>query len=247
MEKNLYKGLFETEKSGWWDVSRRNLVLNRIRSLFNSREKPYILDYGCGTGGMLVELQKFAETFGCDKENIAVELCKKRGLTNIIKLEDQTVPYQDNFFNIIITLDVLEHIKDDIFTIKELKRVLKPKGFIIITVPAFMILWTTRDKRLHHFRRYSKKELLTKLINAGFEVRKCTYMHFFYFFPLLILYKVKFLISRNKKVSDIKTNYSRLPRPLNSLLIKILSFESFLLKYMNFPFGVSIFCIAQKP
>jgi SAM-dependent methyltransferase len=246
MDIDLYKELYETEKIGWWDTSRRNLIMNRIKLISNFKEKPYILDFGCGTGGMLEELQEFSVAYGCDKEDIAIEFCGKRGLTNIVKIRDKTIPFKDNYFDIVIALDVLEHIEDDFFNICELNRVLRHKGFLLITVPAFMLLWTTRDKRLHHFRRYNKKPLANKLKDAGFIIRKCTYMHFFYFIPLLIIYKLKYLINRKNKVSDIKTNYSKVPRLINSFLIKILNFESFLMKYINFPFGVSIFCIAQK-
>lgn len=246
MDIELYKELYETEKVGWWDTSRRNLIMSRIKLLSNSQAKPLILDFGCGTGGMLEELQKIAITFGCEKEDIAIELCRKRGLTNIVKIYDKTIPFENNSFDIVITLDVLEHIEDDFFAISELNRVLKEKGFLLITVPAFMLLWTTRDERLHHYRRYNKKLLVNKLKDTGFIIRKCTYMHFFYFIPLLIIYKLKYLIRRKNKVTDIKTNYSKLPKPINSFLIGILRFESFLMKYINFPFGVSILCLAQK-
>ena len=246
MDKDLYKPHYEAEKKGWWAVGRRNLITKNIKSIWKSSEQPVILDFGCGTGGMLDELKIIGVTYGCDTEDLAIEFCKQRGLENIKKLQGNRLPYNDNSFDIIVTMDVLEHIENDKNTINELNRILKNEGFIFVTVPAFMSLWTTRDVRLHHFRRYTKKELQNKIREAGFKIKKCSYMHLFYFLPLLILYKIKFIFKKKENTSDIKTDFSVVPSFINFLLIKALNLETFILKFINFPFGVSLFCIAKK-
>ena len=246
MEKDLYKQHYEAEKRGWWAVGRRNMIINFIHSLKGVPQTPDILDFGCGTGGMLDDLKKFASVYGCDTEDIAIELCKQRGLENITKLDGKTIPYENERFDVITAMDVLEHVEDDVFVMNELNRILKKGGYLMITVPAFMTLWTTRDERLHHFRRYKKKELVTRLKSADFEVVKCSYMHFFYFLPLLFVYKLKYFIKRKENVSDVKTDFSVVPKPINSTLIAALNTETFFLKFINFPFGVSLFCIARK-
>lgn len=246
MDKELYKKHYEAEKKVWWFIGRRYLIYKNIFRIWKSESKPTILDFGCGTGGMLDELKDVAETYGCDTEQLAVEFCQKRGLKNITKLENNNIPYENNYFDIITSMDVLEHIEDDKRAMSELKRILKSRGKLLITVPAFMFLWTTRDERLHHYRRYTKNELKIKLSSIGFNIKKCSYMHSFYFLPLLFIYKIKKLIKNNDASADIKTDFSFVPGPVNKLLTSLLYLEVFWLKYFTLPFGVSLFCIAEK-
>jgi SAM-dependent methyltransferase len=246
MDKELYNKHYEAERKVWWFIGRRYLISKNIFRIWKSGSKPKILDFGCGTGGMLDELKDVAETYGCDTEQLAVEFCQKRGLKNITKLENNNIPYENNFFDVITAMDVLEHIDDDKRAMSELKRILKSSGKLLITVPAFMFLWTTRDERLHHFRRYTKNELKSKLSSSGFKINKCSYMHSFYFLPLLLIYKIKKLFGKKDNAADIKTDFSYVPGPVNKILTGMLILEAFWLKYLNMPFGVSLFCIAEK-
>ena len=113
----------------------------------------------------------------------------------------------------------------------------------MITVPAYGFLWSEHDEALHHRRRYAASELRNKLTNAGFEVERITYYITFLFLPILF---VRFVQSISKKSVRAKTSHIILPGWLNSLLIAILGFERVLLRRMNFPFGVSIVCLARK-
>jgi SAM-dependent methyltransferase len=246
MDTELYPGLYEAENNGWWSVSRRKMVIKFLQRLSNMPDMPLILDFGCGTGKMLEDLKKIALVHGCDNNDAAIEFCKLRGLQNITKIRDASTPYPDNYFDVILAMDVIEHIENDLDVIKELKRILKPGGYLFITVPAFMTLWTSRDERLHHYRRYDKNELIKKLMAAGVDLKKCSYMHLFYFFPLLFFYKYISFFRSKESIPDIKTDYSILPKIINLIFIKILDIESYLLRYINFPFGVSLFSISQK-
>ena len=123
------------------------------------------------------------------------------------------------------------------------KNLLNENGKLIVFVPAFMSLWSLHDEVNMHFRRYTKKELVEKLDNAGFSIEKSSYWNFILFFPILIFRKVqKFRIKpENKSDGDLKSN-----RILNFLFYHLLNIENKLLKLINFPFGISVFCISSQ-
>lgn len=82
-------------------------------------------------------------------------------------------------FDYILMMDVIEHIEDDIEYLKLLnKRFMKEDTIILITVPAFMSLYSLHDKELKHFRRYNHKQLKKLITNCGLKEMKWTYFYF---------------------------------------------------------------------
>ena len=117
------------------------------------------------------------------------------------------------------------------------------RGYCIITVPAWPFLWSERDVRLKHKRRYTKQTLMTEVEASGFEVIKCSYFSVFYF-PLLAALTLSQKWSRS--APRIDTDIASVPSVINQFLIAILKLESFLLRWINYPIGVSLLCVAQK-
>ena len=151
------------------------------------------------------------------------------------------LPFKANSVGLIIAADILEHLDDDRNGIVESYRVLTKGGILIITVPAFNFLWGIQDVVTGHKRRYSKKEIKNKLRAAGFDVLKSSYFNFFLFFPILIGRRIiQFLGLKIRSENEV--NFPL----LNFMLKAVFSLEPILLKYFSFPFGVSIFCVAQK-
>jgi SAM-dependent methyltransferase len=145
-------------------------------------------------------------------------------------------------FDIIVASDCLEHLKDDKKAIKNWFELLNTGGILCVFVPAFESLWSKHDEVNMHFRRYTSEELKTKLIGEGLTILKSSYWNFFLFIPLCFFRKIDAFVSRNKKKEgQIIDN-----KMANFFLLKLLLFENWLLKYFDFPFGVSTFCVAKK-
>lgn len=140
----------------------------------------------------------------------------------------------------ILAADVIEHIKNDKKAIQLLYRSLKPKGKIIITVPAFQFLFSQKDKELRHFRRYNLKNL--KMILKNFKLIKISYFNFFLFLPLSILILI-FKFFNFNFIDDAEKTPNK---TINKLLYIIFSFEKYFINNFNFPFGLSIIFIGQK-
>lgn len=238
-----YAEMHRLETFYWWFVARRQLLESFIEEIAREFNRPTMLDVGCGTGINFSVLSKYGDTFSTDASEQALTFSRSRGIDGLVRSHIESLPFAASTFDVITALDVLEHIDNDLAALDELLRVTKEGGVLVITVPAYGFLWSEHDEALHHRRRYAASELRNKLTNAGFEVERITYYITFLFFPILFM---RFVQSVSKKSIHAKTSHVILPGWLNSLLIAILGFERFLLRWMNFPFGVSIVCLARK-
>jgi len=244
MEHNEYETMYALENDYWWFVARRRIVTAFVEDEVKAHGRGRIFDVGCGTGANLEALSRYGESFGIDISGEAIRLCRRRGLNDlsISRLED--IGCLSESFDLITALDVLEHVDDDLPAIRELYRICKQNGLLLVTVPAYGFLWSEHDEALHHRRRYSAYELRNKLTLAGFEIERCTYFITTLFLPILL---VRIFQGIFKSSTQPKTSHIQLPAWLNLIIVGLLAFEQQLVKYINFPFGVSILCTARKP
>lgn len=245
MEINKYEEMEKLEKFHWWFVYRQNILKICIKKYLSKLKRDAkILDIGCGTGGNLQLLnESFIDVMGVDNSDLAIRYCQDKNLKNILKAElPDLALVEDNSVDLILLLDVLEHIEDDNFTIAVLKSKLKKGGYLLMSVPAFSFLWTKHDEGFHHKRRYSLSEIVKKLKAQDFKIIKSSYMYFL-LFPAVVLMRLFKKISKNyAEKDDFELNNSF----LNSLIIKILSIETFLFQYFDYPFGSSVLILGEK-
>lgn len=243
MEANFEKKYHDVETNHWWFKSRRKYLIDLLK---NAPKDSKILDIGCSSGVFLKDLENIGfdsnNLFGIDISEKAILNSKKNGLTNTFVMDAQNITL-DERFDIIVASDCLEHLENDIKALNNWKNLLKSNGKLYVFVPAFMSLWSYHDEINMHFRRYTKNELRTKIENENFEIIKASYWNFFLFVPVYVFRKISSLFNKNKSgESDIQIGNLI----INKLLLKLIIFENKLLKYINFPFGVSTFCIAKK-
>lgn len=240
MQKYLYRDLYQLEESHWWHISKRALVSFFIKQNISGTDIK-ILDVGCGTGKNMEAFGKYGNCFGIDHSSDAIAFCKKRGIKKAFLGSAEKIPFTKHSFDLITALDVLEHV-DDLKSLKEIYRVLKTNGIIIITVPAFPWLWSKWDEVLHHKRRYTKESLKKILYVNNFKILKISYVYSFLILPAFLVRLVKTFLFKNYYPSDFKLSN----KPFNFILGNISKFESFFLSFLNLPFGTSLIAIAQK-
>ncbi len=242
MNIEMYRLFFNVEQKHWWFVARRDIVVDVIARHFRPGADAKILDIGCGAGLMLNALGHFGETFGMDNAEAAITLSREvfPGTVRFGELPDQ-VPYPQGSFNLITALDVIEHIDSDVESLKAMHALLVPGGMAVITVPAFMFLWTEFDEINEHKRRYSRAELETKLRQAGFTVEKLSYFNTL-LFPLALAVRALNRLFKRSGARDLE-----LPNPsVNAALTRIFRIEKPLLRYMSFPYGVSLMAVVRR-
>ena len=252
MEKCQYDELRSQQKVHWWFVGKKEIVMDFAETHAglheNAMKRLKILDVGCGMGLMIDELVKCGEVYGLDMEEEAVQYCNENLISqgyppNVFKgLLPDEVPFDRDFFDYIFALDVIEHVEDDATALKTLLSLLKPGGSLILTVPALMKLWSYNDELNHHFRRYEKDELVTKVTQAGFKITKCSFYDSYLYVPAYITRSVKNRLNIRK--SDVKetTNDSI----LNKILKRIFVSEKKRLRAGEFKKGVSLIMACKK-
>jgi ubiquinone/menaquinone biosynthesis C-methylase UbiE len=248
MELAEYRVMYDIETTYWWFVARRDLVREWLATDARERgEKPgdwTVFDIGCGTGANGLMLEEFGRVYGTDMSQEALALSRERGHSRLARCRIENLCFPENAFDAITALDMLEHVDDDLAGMKELFRVCKPGGTLLITVPAYGFLWSEHDEALHHRRRYTASELRNKLTVSGFEVERISYFISLLFFPV---FAMRFWQNFFKRSVRPKTDLVILPPLVNQMLVWLLAFERWMTRFINFPVGVSIICTARKP
>jgi len=250
MQQHTYAIMDEVEGSHWWFVGRRSILESFLKRIVGSlasldADKSVgaplrILDVGCGTGANIEMLSQFGEAEGVDVSDDALEFCRRKGL----KVQNglaETLPYDDESFELTTALDVIEHLDDDVAGLKEMHRVTKDGGYSLFFVPAFMWLWGVQDDISNHRIRYTRKQIVERIEQAGYKVERATYANWTFFTPILAG-RTLMKLTGIKPESENNINVSA----LNGIFGKLFSAERFWLKRFNFPIGVSIVIVAKK-
>ena len=242
MKEHTYPIMFRVEQSHWWYTGRRKILADFVEKICRqvTDRRPRILDVGCGTGANLLMLSQYGDAEGVDVSEDALAFCRERGLEKVRLGAAEDLPYEDGTFDLVTAFDVVEHIDDDLAGLREMRRVLRPGGRVLLFVPTFMFLWGLQDDVSNHRRRYRLPELQRVLEKAGFEIERTTYANITFFLPILAMRQLMRLTGV-KAESENNINVSA----LNGVLGSVFGAESWFLKRMNLPFGVSGLCVAR--
>lgn len=178
--------LFELEDKSWWFQYRSKIILSMMDRYFSKNN--FSLDIGGGNGYTSACATRVGYKVGIIEPSFsACSHAKKRGISPILCGAVTEESIINNTIDQALMLDCLEHIEDDVGMLQMLGKKMKKGGILLITVPAFMDLWSSEDDSAGHFRRYTCTELERKLTAAGFEVLQSSYFMSFLFVPILIV------------------------------------------------------------
>lgn len=231
----------------WWSRGRRALV-DKLWKRYGDRARAdgrdvRVLDIGCGPGSTLKDLESAGQGYGLDVSDTALKYCEERGINTVALASAASLPYQDELFDLVTSIDVIEHVQDDVDAMREMHRVARPGGVIVFTIPAFNFLWSRRDEQCHHVRRYRLGEVKAKAVEAGLKPIRTTYINLPLLVPLFLLVKVGHLIRRSP---SIKADYVLVPPLINRVLGWVVRAEARWLSRLDLPVGTSICCVAVK-
>jgi len=238
MEIREYRSMYEVENNHFWYKGMRKIIGTLLNRYLPKNQPLKILDAGCGTGRNIIFLKKYGKVSGFDISPHAIKYCKKRKLTNIRLGSINKIASKNNSFDLVTCFDVLYHMQANYKkAIDEFYRILKPGGTLLVRVAAYQWLMSYHDKTIHTKHRFTKTELKKLLLKNKFKVIKATYANCL-LLPFIIL--KRFLLKTTG--SDVK--------PINSLINEIFYvpfiIESFLIKYFDLPFGLSVIIVAKK-
>ena len=243
MDESAYDEMAKLEESYWWFVARRKIIEMLVMRLSQGK-KMRILEVGCGTGGNLKMLAKHGQGIAMEMNETAMGYAKKKEVFEF-EIRQGSLPENLNLdsedkFELICLLDVLEHIREDKYSLEKLAKHVENDGSILVTVPSFQWLWSEHDNVNHHQRRYSRTSLEALFTSAGFRV---VYMSYFnsLLFPLALIERFFSRLKRHSHTTEIP----EISKISNSFLKEVFQLESYMLRKMRFPIGLSIIAIIQ--
>lgn len=241
--REQYRGVtLSVEDRHWWYRGRRLIVKEVLDSL--PLPKPArVLEAGCGGGGNFEELARLGPVTGLEPSEAALAAARQRGVAEVSQGRIEAMPFDDASFDLAAALDVIEHADDDGVAFRELRRVVKDGGFLLVTVPAYPRLWGPHDVANEHRRRYLRRTLSSAVQDTGWIPRRL--MHFNAL--LLPLAGARRLWQRRRPdqssgVSDFEVT----PDWLNGILELPLRFEARLIASgRSIPAGLSLLAVFE--
>lgn len=246
MDRQLLDKYRQWECEHWWFRVRERILRDGVEDIIRGRRGLRILNVGAATGRSTEILQPFGEVSSIEYDEPSFQYCRDVLKLDIVQASITELPYEDDSFDLVCCFDVIEHVEDDTKGIQELVRVCKPGGTVFLTTSAYMSLWSDHDRLNHHFRRYLMQELEVRFGTSKGRPTRKTYYNALLFPPIWFVRKMQRLLPR-KRDEDLKPDNEFLQSPLTDRLFgAIFSLERWLLRIMDFPFGVSIMIVWRK-
>ena len=253
MAVHFYDLLPTVSDTRYWRAAGRNELLH---SLWRDHRQPAasggayrVLDVGCGPGGLLAYLRDHEvqplRPFGVDVFVETLRYCVRRGLCGVAAADATRLPFPDGSFDLVVSQDVMEHVPDDGGMAAEACRVCAPGGLVLLLVPAGRGLWSTRDVRLGHCRRYTLRELEDRVRAAGLRPLRRTHADMLLLPPLWVM--LKLAKKTPQGVPDVTFDAPGGRGMVNAALKVLARTEAYLARRLRLPFGVSAVVLARKP
>ena len=239
----------ENAESSFWVSSRNRLFKSIVQRHLLPTGKTKFLEIGCGTGDFIRQIAQNGSLEITGSEIYLKGLVyAKKNLPGVEFIQfDVTQGKIDQQFHIITAFDVIEHVDNDSAALSNINHMLEDNGVLIISVPQHMFLWSKLDEIVKHKRRYSRRELLSKLKANGFDVAYAT-SFLFVLFPLM-------LVSRlfDKGCDDPQSDERALEKRVkfSAVVNSVFDFfmridESLIRMGASLPFGGTLVVVARK-
>jgi|TARA_B110000483_G_scaffold237075_1_gene311242 SAM-dependent methyltransferase len=237
MNNKTFSRQIKNQEKHWWFQARKQII-NQIISKIKLKKKNNILDFGSGSGVNLNMLEKYGLVDIHEKNKFARIAIKNKNKK--IKNLYSSLKIRKNFYDLILIADVIEHVRQPKNLLRNLKKFLKKDGRILITVPAYQFLFSKKDKALGHYRRYNKKLLKNEL--AEFKIENISYFNTLLCIPIIIMTLLNKLLKRDY-IKEVETTPNFF---INKLCFIIFAAEKYFIKYLNLPFGISIYILVKN-
>ena len=220
--------------NNWWYFGRKEILKNIIsKKKYNDLVK--ILEIGPGVGVNIEVLQEYGRVDILEVDEYFIEVIKKNKKLKVENIFYDFSEIKDEY-DLIVFLDVLEHIDDYKGFLLNVNKLMKDEGIGILSVPAYQTLFSQHDTNLLHYRRYNWKLLREQTVNNFEIVNRFGYNYIL--LPIRI-FQIKIL---NSVITDTTVN-----NLINTILKFLIKLEVFLLRIkLNFKIGLSLFAVIKK-
>lgn len=234
------------EDAHFWFKNLRRTARQFLDAARGSHDLRRIVDCGAGTGRNLDWLREYGDAVGVERSPVGLAAGRARG-RRMVAGSVAALPFADTSADLATSFDVLYCLDDDTEqrALKEMWRILRPGGLVIVNAAALDILRGSHSTLTHEVRRYTPDRLRTRLERAGFTVERLTFTNLTPFPVALVLRGLERVSGRVNEASEHDLQVPA--RPINTLFDAALSIESAVLQVMNLPVGTSVMAVARKP
>lgn len=232
-------------------IASRRHVIEQIRKYMPEGEPKYILEIGCSTGLMIETMQsEFPDALiaGSDVEyKSLLSIADKYTSVPLFQLDLANSDVPEQKFNCIVSLNVLEHIKEDKAAVMNITRLLKQKGILVLELPAGSSLYDVFDKQLRHYRRYDMDNLVNLLESCGLEIIEKSHLGFLPYPAFWLRKKLnRRLLNADEKVQARITSKYLKQTKRSKILNSLFRIEEQLRKVLYLPFGIRCLVTCRK-
>lgn len=235
-----YDRVARVEQQNWWFEAKRLLTLRCLAG--SGAERPSrVADVGCGTGAtaetLLAAGVATVVALDASPEALAHTAAAHPRVTAVSAVAE-ALPVRDGALDAVVSLDVIEHLDDDVAALSAYRRALRRDGRVVIAVPAYRWAWSDHDERLGHRRRYTARRLRRSLEAAGFRVERLSYFHSFLVPAVLVARKTPLgrLVNADGGAGSTGSAADRVFRVLSR-------WERAILRIVRLPFGLSVMAV----
>jgi ubiquinone/menaquinone biosynthesis C-methylase UbiE len=244
----LLEKTFLAEREHFWFKGFRQFIAPLIDRALAGVSSPRALDCGCGTGTNMALLASRAEVFGFDLTRSGLQYARAQGGERVARASITHIPFRSGEFDLATSFDVLVCLTEEQESraMRELARVLKPGGGLVVNVAALELLRGSHSVLAEEVRRYTKAMLRTALDRGGLQVERMTYTNFT-LFPMMLASRTWQRMRGVHRPEEIVREIAVPSPPVNAALTAVLSLEARALRSIDMPIGSSILCLARKP
>jgi 2-polyprenyl-3-methyl-5-hydroxy-6-metoxy-1,4-benzoquinol methylase len=234
-----YRELFERH---WWWRARERVILDVLRANRPASGWRAVLDVGCGDGLFFDALARLDGVTLVEGVEPARDLVSSDG-PHVRRIH--VMPFDSSFqpdqrYSLILMLDVLEHLPDPVAAVAHARSLLEPDGVLLVTVPAFMALWTRHDDLNHHYTRYSEHSFRVVAAAAGLRIKAARYFFHWVTGAKLATRLAEALLPGKPDVPSVP------PAPVNRALYALSRLEERLARVVRIPFGSSLLVVGAR-
>lgn len=236
------------EDSYWWYRTLRSHVVRELA--LRLLPGAHVLDAGCGTGGMLDSLRRHPARWqlsGHDISADAVRLTRDRGFDSITQGCISSIPIPPDQCDAVVCLDVLYHkAVDESAALRELYRVLKPGGWLLLNLPAWDSLAGEHDRAVEGVRRYTPDRIRALLAPPLWHIESLHGWNAL-LFPAVWTSRQLGRLRNQSAAVPAQSDLKPLPSPINQLLAFLSAADLAVCRSFQIPIGTSLFAIARRP
>ena len=234
------------EATHFWFHGFRSYVAPTIRRIAAGRRDLQILDCGCGTGyNLRTLLQPYGRTFGFDFDAGAIRRALAAGRP-LVRADIQRIPFVSNTFDLATSFDVVQSVPDDCAAVRDMARVLKPGGSVVLNVTALELLRGDHSDVWGELRRYTRERATALVRDAGLEPTRISYL-FGSLVPLMLAVRRAQAMRRRYRTPTGDEDLTVPSPPVNLALTALVRAEVALASRVTIPFGSSLLIVARKP